>query len=192
MNVFKIYYRLTGVRHENCIKQQTDLLRGHSHKLHMPRLYLQASRQVRTMQTHEGINTMMRSTQSGIQIEVSGNIRRKTEYALEDKLQKLTERLNSEMFETITHRTHIHEPASYNDYKKTKIQHIEVKMRIPELTENEGMTRLYKSGLILAGGHNFEPILKEFKGFKFDGITCHLRETNTHNITVQFSRESRV
>jgi hypothetical protein len=74
------------------------------------------------MQTHEGFNPMMLNTASKIRFEVSGQMRNSTKYAIEDKLTKIAPLLSDRVIESVKYFVCIHDPASYNDYKKTKMK----------------------------------------------------------------------
>jgi hypothetical protein len=135
---------------------------------------------------------MMMHTSSKIRFEVSGHIRNSTKYAIEAKLTEIAPKLDDSMIESVRHFTHIHEAASYNDYKKTKHQGISVSLVIPELKEYEGFGKPHKSSVILAHALYFKPILEAFKGYSFDAINCHFDEDGRKSVTVEFSRNTRV
>ena len=132
---------------------------------------------------------------SKIRCEVSGNFRSfRTKYAIEDKLQELAAKLDSDVVERISFSKHIHEPASYKDWKKTKSESIDVALVIPEMKEYEGIFgKPHKSSGIFTYKHTFAPIQEIFgKGFVFDGINCHFDEDGRKSVSVKFEKETRV
>ena len=136
---------------------------------------------------------MMMHTSSKIRFEVSGQIRNSTRYAIEDKLMQIAPKLDDSMIKSVKHFTHIHEPATYNNWKKTKHQGITVSLVIPEYKEYEGMGKTtHKSSVILASGFYFRPILEAFKGYSFDGINCHFDENGRKSVSVEFSRDTKI
>ena len=136
---------------------------------------------------------MMLHTSSKITIEVSGHIRNSTRYAIEDKLIEIAPKLDEKVIANVKHFTHIHEPASWNDYKKTKHQGISVSLVIPEYKEYEGLGKIpHKSSVILASGFYFKPILEAFKGYSFDGVNCHFDENGRKSVSVEFERNTKI
>ena len=132
---------------------------------------------------------------SKIRCEVSGNFRSfRTKYAIEDKLQELASKVDSDVVERISFNKHIHDAASYNDWKKTKSESIDVVLVIPEMKEYEGIFgKPHKSSSIFTYKHTFAPIQEIFgKGFVFDGINCHFDEDGRKSVFVKFQKETRV
>jgi hypothetical protein len=136
---------------------------------------------------------MMSHISSKIRFEVSGHIRNSTKYAIEDKLKEIAPKLDENVIASVKHFTHIHESASWNDYKKTKHQGISVSLVIPELKEYEGIGETtHKSSVILASGFYFKPILEAFKGYSFDGVNCHFDENGRKSVSVEFERNTKI
>lgn len=132
---------------------------------------------------------------SKIRCEVSGNFRSfRTKYAIEDKLQEVASKLDSDVVERISFNKHIHDAASYNDWKKTKSESIICELVIPEMKEYEGtFGKPHKSSVIFTYKHTFSPIQEIFgKGFVFDGINCHFNEDGRKSVSVKFEKETRV
>jgi len=129
---------------------------------------------------------------SKIRCEVSGQIRNSTKYAIEDKLMQIAPKLDDSMIKSVKHFTHIHEPATYNDWKKIKHQGISVSLVIPEYKEYEGFGKPHKSSVILASEFYFRPILEAFKGYSFDGVNCHFDEDGRKTVIVEFSRDTKI
>ena len=132
---------------------------------------------------------------SKIRCQVSGKFRNfRTKYAIEDKLQELASKLDSSVIERISFSRHIHDPARYNDWKKTKSESIVVDLVIPEMKEYEGIFgKPHKSSVIFTYKHTFTPIQEIFgKGFVFDGISCHFDEDGRKSVSVRFEKETRV
>lgn len=132
---------------------------------------------------------------SKIRCEVLGTFRQyRKKYQMEDKLQELASKFDSDVVEKISFSRHIHEPASYNDWKKTKSESIVVDLVIPEMKEYEGIFgKPHKSSVIFTYKHTFTPIQEIFgKGFVFDGIDCRFDEDGRKSVSVKFEKETRV
>ena len=132
---------------------------------------------------------------SKIRCEVSGIRTFRTKYAIEDKLQEVASKLDSSVIESISYSRHIHDAASYNDWKKTKSESIICELVIPEMKEYEGgvFSKPHKSSVLFTYKHTFSPIQEIFgKGFVFDGINCHFNEDGRKSVSVKFEKETRV
>ena len=143
------------------------------------------------MQTHEGFKPMMLNTALKIRFEVSGQMRNSTKYAIEDKLTKIAPLLSDRVIESVKYFVCIHEPASYNDYKKTKDESLTVSLVIPEYSEYEGtFTRNHKTSVILADSHYFESLMKEFK-MKWGGVRCHFDDNGRKSVSVILHKDTK-
>ena len=144
------------------------------------------------MQTHEGFNPMMLRTASKIRFEVSGQMRNSTKYAIEEKLTKLAPLLSDRVIESVKYFVCIHDPASYNDYKKTKNESLTIGLVIPEYREYEGtFTRDHKASVILADSHYFESLMSAFK-MKWAGVHCHFHDNGGKSVSVVLQRDTKI
>lgn len=135
---------------------------------------------------------MMLRTASKIRFEVSGQMMNKTKYAIEEKLTKIAPLLSDRVIESVKYFVCIHEPASYNDYKKSKNESLTIGLVIPEYREYEGtFTRDHKTSVVLADSHYFERLMKEFK-MKWGGVRCHFDDNGRKSVSVVLERDTRV
>ena len=135
---------------------------------------------------------MMLRTASKIRFEVSGQIRHRTKEQIGNKLALLAPRLSDTVMESVKYFVCIHEPASYNDYKKTKNESLTIGLVIPEYREYEGtFTRDHKTSVVLADSHYFESLMKEFK-MKWGGVRCHFDDNGRKSVSVVLERDTRV
>ena len=135
---------------------------------------------------------MMLRTASKIRFEVSGQMMNKTKYAIEEKLTKIAPLLSDRVMESVKYFVCIHEPASYNDYKKTKNESLTVSLVIPEYREYQGtFTRDHKTSVVLADSHYFESLMSAFK-MKWNGVHCHFDDNGRKSVSVVLERSTKI
>ena len=115
-------------------------------------------------------------------------------YKQRDKITNLLNQIakdcDSTKVETISYHRCTHEPASYNDWKKSVSEEIEFHIKVPE--------EYSKSSL---GGSRFKHLnvgtvlglrgIQHAKGFKFSNMTFMSYETGRIYLSISFTKEGR-